>query len=123
MSSPSIVEIRRAVCEHYGINELDVISRRRDVARPRQIAMYLAHEFTTLPLARIGGAFAGRDHTTVMHAIATIKRLRESDQHIGVDIKQIIRLLGREQNDTRHSAYRAGFVAGFRTAMKQRAVA
>lgn len=121
MTSPSIVDIRRAVCEHYGINELDVISRRRDVARPRQIAMYLAHELTTLTLVRIGGAFGGRDHTTALHAIATIKRLRESDPQIRRDITAIIRQIGPEQNDTRHSAYRAGFVAGFRAAMKQRA--
>ena len=76
----TIDEIQRKVAEHYNIRVAEMTSKRRDrpVARPRQIAMYLAKELTTKSLPDIGRAF-DRDHTTVMHAVKTIEELRAKD--------------------------------------------
>ncbi|MEJ0047064.1 MAG: helix-turn-helix domain-containing protein [Rhodospirillales bacterium] len=75
-SAPSIAEIQQAVAAHFGTRIQDMRSPRRAirVARPRQIAMYLASEMTVSSLPTIGRAF-DRDHTTVMHAVAKIKEL------------------------------------------------
>ena len=76
----TIEEIQRKVAEHYNIRVAEMNSKRRDrpVARPRQIAMYLAKELTTKSLPDIGRAF-DRDHTTVIHAVKTIEDLRTKD--------------------------------------------
>ena len=63
--------------------------RSRSVARPRQIAMYLAKSITSRSLPEIGRRFANRDHTTVIHAVKTITRLSEQDD----DMKKNINLL------------------------------
>ena len=57
------------VCDQYGVTQEDVISKKRsrDIAVPRQIAMYLCRDLTQLSTTNIGRAFGGRDHTTVMH--------------------------------------------------------
>jgi chromosomal replication initiator protein len=61
------------------INELTEDSRRRAVAVPRQIAMYLTKQMTTASLSEIGLYFGGKHHTTVMHSIAKVHELRRSD--------------------------------------------
>lgn len=69
-------EIQRQIAEHYNIRLADMYSstRQRAIARPRQIAMYLARQHTSLSLSEIGRKFGGRDHTTVIHAIETVVR-------------------------------------------------
>ncbi len=72
----TIDEIQRRVAEYYTIKLSDLLSARRarEVARPRQVAMYLAKRLTPRSLPEIGRRFGGRDHTTVMHAVKRIDR-------------------------------------------------
>ena len=67
--------------------------RAREVARPRQIAMYLAKQLTPRSLPEIGRRFGGRDHTTVIHAVRQIEKLRASDSEIDHDVVALMRLL------------------------------
>jgi chromosomal replication initiator protein len=69
--------IQKTVAEHFDIRLADMTSRRRpkNIARPRQIAMYLAREMTKNPLKEIGDAFGGKDHGTVIHACKTVNKL------------------------------------------------
>ncbi|MFL0811195.1 MAG: chromosomal replication initiator protein DnaA [Agarilytica sp.] len=91
----SIDNIQRVVAEYYKIKVSDLHSKRRSrsVARPRQVAMYLAKELTHHSLPEIGEVFGGRDHTTVLHACRKIKELLESDADIKEDIKNLLRIL------------------------------
>ena len=91
----TIEEIQKRVAEHYGIKHSDMHSARRArvVARPRQVAMYLAKQLTPRSLPEIGRRFGGRDHTTVMHAIRKIEELRASDAVISEDIELLRRQL------------------------------
>ena len=67
--------------------------RARAVARPRQVAMYLAKQLTARSLPEIGRKFGGRDHTTVIHAVRRIEQLRESDNALNEDVEKLQRLL------------------------------
>ncbi|MGJ3649241.1 chromosomal replication initiator protein DnaA [Sphingomonas sp. GlSt437] len=80
----TIDEIQRAVSAYFDIKPIDLISARRAraVARPRQIAMYLAKRLTTRSLPEIGRKFGGRDHSTVIHAVKRIEELRGTDPEI-----------------------------------------
>lgn len=91
----SIEEIQRKVAEHYNIRLSDMIGpkRMRNVARPRQIAMYLAKQMTSRSLPEIGRRFGGRDHTTIMHGVRKIDELRGTDHSIAEDIDLLRRLL------------------------------
>lgn len=91
----SIDNIQRVVAEYYKIKVSDLHSKRRSrsVARPRQVAMYLAKDLTHHSLPEIGDAFGGRDHTTVLHACRKIKELQESDADIREDVKNLLRTL------------------------------
>jgi chromosomal replication initiator protein len=91
----TIDEIQRAVVEHYGLKLTDMSSARRAraVARPRQVAMYLCKQLTTRSLPEIGRKFGGRDHTTVMHAIRQIERLKEEDPQLAADLELLRRRL------------------------------
>jgi chromosomal replication initiator protein len=91
----TIEEIQKRVAEHYGIKLGDMHSARRAriVARPRQVAMYLAKQLTPRSLPEIGRRFGGRDHTTVMHAIRKIEELRSADSSLNEDIEMLRRLL------------------------------
>ncbi|MEG3165080.1 chromosomal replication initiator protein DnaA [Sphingomonas sp. PB2P19] len=90
----TIDEIQKLVSAHFELKPLDLISARRAraVARPRQIAMYLAKRLTTRSLPEIGRKFGGRDHSTVIHAVRRIEELRDSDR----DIDAAVRVLMRE---------------------------
>ena len=90
----TIDEIQRKVAEHYNIRVAEMTSKRRDrpVARPRQIAMYLAKELTTKSLPDIGRAF-DRDHTTVIHAVKAIEQLREKDPLFKEETNNLRRIL------------------------------
>jgi chromosomal replication initiator protein len=91
----TIEEIQRRVAEHYGIRISDMHSSRRAraVARPRQVAMYLAKQLTPRSLPEIGRKFGGRDHTTVMHAVRKIDELRAQDPQLNNDIELLRRVL------------------------------
>ena len=91
----SIDNIQRTVAEYYKIKVADLHSKRRtrNVTRPRQVAMSLSKELTNHSLPEIGGAFGGRDHTTVLHACKKIIELQESDPSIREDYQNFMRLL------------------------------
>jgi chromosomal replication initiator protein len=91
----TIEEIQKRVAEHYGIRQADMQSARRAraVARPRQLAMYLAKQLTPRSLPEIGRKFGGRDHTTVIHAVRKIEELRASDRALAEDLEHLRRLL------------------------------
>ncbi len=91
----TIDDIQRKVAEHYRLKMTDLLSARRarEVARPRQVAMYLAKKLTARSLPEIGRRFGGRDHTTVMHAVKRIEELRASDREIDADVVHLTRVL------------------------------
>lgn len=91
----SIDEIQTQVAEHFKIRKAEMTSARRarEVARPRQVAMYLSKQLTPKSLPDIGRRFGGRDHTTVIHAVKQIERLRASDSELDADIRLLTRQL------------------------------
>ena len=91
----TIEEIQRKVAEHYNVRLSDMIGpkRVRTIARPRQVAMYIAKRKTTRSLPEIGRRFGGRDHTTIMHGIRKIEELLESDPQMVEDVDLLCRLL------------------------------
>ena len=91
----TIDEIKRHVAEHYNLRMADLVSARRSraIARPRQVAMFLAKTLTPKSLPEIGRGFGGRDHTTVIHAVRKIEELREKDSQLNDDLEQLRRML------------------------------
>ena len=91
----TVDDIQRRVAEHYNLKLNDLLSARRarEVARPRQVAMYLAKRLTQRSLPEIGRRFGGRDHTTVMHAVKRIEELRLTDSELDRDVAQLSRQL------------------------------
>ena len=91
----SIPNIQKTVADYYGLQVKDLLSKRRtrSLARPRQVAMALAKELTEHSLPEIGDAFAGRDHTTVLHACRQIRTLMEADGKLREDWDKLIRKL------------------------------
>jgi chromosomal replication initiator protein len=91
----TIEEIQKRVAQHFNIRTSDMHSARRarSVARPRQVAMYLAKQLTARSLPEIGRKFGGRDHTTVMHAVKKVDELREHDPSFAEDVELLRRML------------------------------
>ena len=91
----TIEEIQKKVAEHFSIRLTDMSSARRAraVARPRQVAMYLAKQLTSRSLPEIGRKFGNRDHTTVMHAVSRVTELMERDGTFAEDVELLRRLL------------------------------
>ncbi|NBX03305.1 MAG: chromosomal replication initiator protein DnaA [Alphaproteobacteria bacterium] len=91
----SIEDIQKQVAGHYNIKVSDMHSARRSrvVARPRQVAMYLAKKLTSKSLPEIGRKFGGKDHTTVMHAVKRVEELMGSDHEFAQDIELLSRML------------------------------
>jgi chromosomal replication initiator protein len=91
----TIEEIQRKVAEHYNIRLSDMIGpkRLRNIARPRQVAMYLAKQLTSRSLPEIGRRFGGRDHTTIMHGVRKIEELAATDSQLADDLTLLRRLL------------------------------
>lgn len=87
----TVDEIQKACAAHYHIEPSEMRSKRRAraVARPRQVAMYLAKKMTPRSLPEIGRIFGGRDHSTVIHAVRTIEALRESNMELDSDIRAL----------------------------------
>ena len=91
----TIDEIIRKVADHYNLRLSDMLSprRARAVARPRQVAMFLAKTLTSKSLPEIGRRFGGRDHTTVIHAVRKIEELKSIDNQIAEDVELLRRTL------------------------------
>ncbi len=91
----TVDKIQNVVSNYFNISLSDMLSQRRSrpLARPRQIAMFLAKKMTSRSLPEIGRRFANRDHTTVIHAVKTITRLSEQDDEMKKNISQIKSLL------------------------------
>ena len=94
----TVDKIQNTVANFFNIPLAEMLSQRRSrpLARPRQIAMFLAKKLTTRSLPEIGRRFANRDHTTVIHAVRTITRLSEKDDEMKKNIDQLRGLLLEE---------------------------
>ena len=92
----NIENIQQTVAEYYKLRVSDLLSKKRsrDIARPRQLAMYFAKECTSLSLPQIGDRFGGRDHTTVIHACRRIDELIQADDRVKEDYRNLQRLFG-----------------------------
>jgi len=91
----TIQEIQKRVAEHWNIRvaEMSSARRSRNIARPRQVAMYLAKQLTSKSLPDIGRHFGDRDHTTVMHAVARVTTLISTDAAFAEDVELLRRML------------------------------
>ncbi len=90
--SVNVEQIQKKVAEHFDVRFADMTSKRRpkNIAFPRQIAMYLARELTKMSLVEIGDAFGGRDHGTVLHAYRLVRERMTGDDKI----RQVVKFLG-----------------------------
>lgn len=88
-------EIMRKTCDYYNVRMSDLLSpkRSRNIARPRQMAMWLAKNLTTRSYPEIGRRFGNRDHTTAMHAVRKIDELKAQDAQIAEDAELLRRML------------------------------
>ncbi len=91
----SIDNIQKTVADYYKIKVSEMFSKKRvrSLARPRQVAMALAKELTSMSLPEIGEAFGGRDHTTVLHACRKIQELVDADQTLARDHALLVQIL------------------------------
>jgi chromosomal replication initiator protein len=91
----TIEEIQRRVADYYNIRLSDMIGpkRLRNIARPRQVAMFLSKQLTTRSLPEIGRRFGGRDHTTIMHGVRKIEELMAIESQLADDLLLLRRLL------------------------------
>ncbi|OWU85644.1 chromosomal replication initiation protein [Oceanicola sp. 22II-s10i] len=91
----TVEEIQRKVADHYSIRLSDMLGpkRVRSLARPRQVAMYLAKTMTSRSLPEIGRRFGGRDHTTVLHGVRRIEELMAIDGQVAEDLELLRRML------------------------------
>ena len=91
----TLENIQKVTAGYYKIKVADLLSKRknRSIARPRQIAMALAKELTNHSLPEIGDSFGGRDHTTVLHAHRKVAELRQRDNRVEEDYKNLLSIL------------------------------
>jgi chromosomal replication initiator protein len=91
----TIEEIQRKVAQHYNLRMSELLSprRSRSIARPRQIAMYLCKTLTSKSMPEIGRRFDKRDHTTVIHAVKQIEKLKTTDSQMAEDLELLRRML------------------------------
>ena len=96
----TIEKIQNVTSNFYSINLQEMLSQRRSrpLARPRQIAMFLAKKLTTRSLPEIGRKFANRDHTTVIHAVKTIEKLSLKDEEMKKNVDEIKSIILSDQN-------------------------
>ncbi len=92
----SIADIHKVVIDHFKISKAELLSTRRhqSIARPRQIAMFLAKEMTTRSLPEIGRRFGGKDHTTVLYAVRRIRALMKDDRDLTRTVSILRQSLG-----------------------------
>lgn len=87
----SIPLIQEVVCDYFGIKREELLSktRRREIALPRQLAMYFAKEFTNSTFSKIGAEMGGKDHSTVMYACETIRGVSKVDKEVKKYVKEL----------------------------------
>lgn len=92
----TIDNIQKLVADYFNIKISDLVSksRTRNIARPRQLAMAFAKQYTNLSLPKIGAEFGGRDHTTVIHACKKVDELLKSDLNFESDYKKLQKIIG-----------------------------
>ncbi len=123
MPPRAISRIQAAVAAYYGLRVQDLTGRRRTrhLARPRQVAMYLARRHTNYSYPAIGRCFGGRDHTTVLDACRVVERQARTDPEIARDLARLEVALRSESGGAlaaglaelgREAALLAGQVAG-----------
>jgi len=98
----TIDSIQTVVCKFFKISKNEMLSPRRSryLVRPRQTAIYLAKMLTSKSLPEIGRAFANRDHTTVIHSVKTIDRIRKEDNELNVNIDSLKnKILYKKENE------------------------
>ena len=83
--------IQSIVCKFFKISKNEMLSSRRSryLVRPRQTAVYLAKMLTSKSLPEIGREFSGRDHTTVIHSVKTIEKIRIQDNELNSNIEKL----------------------------------
>ena len=91
----TVENIQKTVADYFKIKVADLYSKKRtrQIARPRQVAMWLAKNLTSLSYPSIGESFGGRDHTTVLHAVRTIEALRSKDNELNHDVHVLLQVL------------------------------
>ena len=91
----TVDNIQKTVADYFKIKVADLFSKKRSrqIARPRQVAMWLAKNLTSQSYPSIGEAFGGRDHTTVLHAVRTIDSLRSKDNELNHDVHVLLQVL------------------------------
>ncbi len=91
----TLENIQKTVADYFKIKVADLFSKKRSrqIARPRQIAMWLAKNLTSQSYPSIGDAFGGRDHTTVLHAVRTIESLKTKDNELNHDVHVLLQVL------------------------------
>jgi len=91
----NIEDIQKKIASYFNINirEMSSSKRTKNIAYPRQVAMYATKELTTMSLPEIGRNFGGRDHTTVLHAVRKIKKMRDDSDDFDEEINRILNLL------------------------------
>ena len=87
----TIDKIQTEVCKYFKISKNEMLSSRRSryLVRPRQTAIYLTKSLTSKSLPEIGRAFSDRDHTTVIHSVKTIDKLRKVDSELNISIDNL----------------------------------
>jgi hypothetical protein len=83
-STPTVKSIIAVVCRHFRLSETQLLARRRDanIVWPRHVAMYLAQVLTGHSFPELGRRFGNRDHTTVLHAVRKVAKLRDADEQV-----------------------------------------
>ena len=97
-----IDNIQTIVCKYFKISKNEMLSPRRSryLVRPRQTAIYLAKMLTSKSLPEIGRSFANRDHTTVIHSVKTIEKLRKNDNELNLSIDSLKnKILYKQENE------------------------
>ena len=97
-----IDNIQTIVCKYFKISKNEMLSPRRSryLVRPRQTAIYLAKMLTSKSLPEIGRLFANRDHTTVIHSVKTIEKLRKDDNELNLSIDRLKnKILYKQENE------------------------
>ena len=91
----TVENIQKTVADYFKIKVADLFSKKRtrQIARPRQVAMWLAKNLTSQSYPSIGEAFGGRDHTTVLHAVRTIESLKAKDNELNHDVHVLLQVL------------------------------
>ncbi len=94
----TVDDIIHTVCNHYGLetSAIHTKSRKRDVVQARQIAMYLAKNYTELSAAKIGSLIGNKDHATVLYACKSIKELKEVDKNFHAEMDEIVAALKKQ---------------------------